>query len=210
MLLLFDYDGVIVDSFDSLLQICIEAQVFIGSGRAPVPADFQNIENLTFDELGRTIGLSEEKLPLFSGKIFEIQRRGWKTSPFPDIVGTLLKLSKRHILIVVTSSQSESVAASLKVFGLDRAVTTVSGGESGESKADRIKHIRSIHGVTAEETIMIGDTVGDIRAGKEAGVRTAAVTWGYQNKNMLLRESPDHLINKPDELLSLTEMGDAS
>jgi phosphoglycolate phosphatase-like HAD superfamily hydrolase len=48
---------------------------------------------------------------------------------------------------------------------------------------------------------MIGDTVGDIRAGKEAGVRTAAVTWGYQQRDLLLKEAPDCLLDQPKELL---------
>jgi hypothetical protein len=34
MLLCFDYDGVIVDSFDSLLSVCVEAQVASAHGRA--------------------------------------------------------------------------------------------------------------------------------------------------------------------------------
>ena len=50
---------------------------------------------------------------------------------------------------------------------------------------------------------MIGDTVGDIRAGKEAGVRTAAVTWGYQQRDLLSKEVPDRLLDQPKELLAL-------
>ena len=57
MLMLFDYDGVIVDSFMPLLDLCIEAQGDIGAGRAPVAVDFQTIESLTFDDLGRLIGI---------------------------------------------------------------------------------------------------------------------------------------------------------
>ena len=203
MLLCFDYDGVIVDSFDSLLSVCVEAQAASAYGRAPRPADFQTIENLSFEELGRVIGLPDNQLASYCDSIFALQQKEWKTLPFPGIVDVLSELATQHTLAVVTNSQSKVVAAALNAFGLGSAITAVKGGESGASKAARIAYLRAAHAAAGEATLMIGDTVGDIRAGREAGVQTAAVTWGFQQRDLLLKEAPDCLFDQPEELLSI-------
>lgn len=43
----------------------------------------------------------------------------------------------------------------------------------------------------------------DIRHGKAAGVRTVAVTWGYQKRHTLEQEKPDFVVDSPDELLNV-------
>ena len=58
MLFLFNYDGVIVDSFDQLLDLCGQAQSSLGMGRAPTAEDFRTIERLDFGNLARVIGVT--------------------------------------------------------------------------------------------------------------------------------------------------------
>ena len=93
--------------------------------------------------------------------------------------------------------------ASLQDFGLGGAISMVRGGESGRSKAESISAVRSSYAAVPGETAMVGDAVSDIRAGKEAGVRTVAVSWGFQDRELLLREAPDILIEDPEELLTV-------
>jgi phosphoglycolate phosphatase len=50
---------------------------------------------------------------------------------------------------------------------------------------------------------MIGDAVSDIREGKRAGVRTAAVTWGYQAEAVLAAERPDRIVHRIAHLQAL-------
>lgn len=203
-LLLFDYDGVIADSFDALLEVCVEAQAALGAGRVPTPEDFRTIENLTFDDLGRLIGLPEGQRAAYGEQVMAIQNRGWQPRFFPAVIDVMLELAKWSTIAVVTNSQSDSVAAALDSFGLGAVLSGVLGGESGATKADRIGSLQEEYGCPGARTYMIGDTMGDIRAGKQAGVNTVAVTWGFQARERLLKESPDHLLDRPDELLSIS------
>jgi phosphoglycolate phosphatase len=61
----------------------------------------------------------------------------------------------------------------------------------------------SNHGLDRNHVLYIGDETRDIEAAHKAGVRVAAVTWGYNNAEMLKRFSPDYLVSRPHELLSL-------
>ena len=54
--------------------------------------------------------------------------------------------------------------------------------------------------------LYVGDETRDIEAAQKAGVSIAAVTWGYNSAEVLRRFSPDYLVNRPDELLSLMRL----
>ena len=77
MLFLFDYDGVIVDSFDQLLDLCVQAQRSLGMGRPPTRGDFRTIENLDFVNLARQIGMPEEMAQAYAKRVFELQEENW-------------------------------------------------------------------------------------------------------------------------------------
>ena len=48
-----------------------------------------------------------------------------------------------------------------------------------------------------------GDTVYDIKMGKNAKINTIGVTWGYNTKEELNRAHADHIINDPSELVKI-------
>jgi phosphoglycolate phosphatase-like HAD superfamily hydrolase len=50
---------------------------------------------------------------------------------------------------------------------------------------------------------MVGDTPADILAGKAAGTKTCAVTYGFGTRQALLQCAPDNVIDSFGELLDL-------
>jgi len=108
-----------------------------------------------------------------------------------------------HTLVVITSSQGAAVAATLDDFGLGCAVTRVLGGERGSTKAERIEQSRREYSFNAQDTFLVGDAISDIRQGKLAGVKTIAVSWGHQDRELRERENPDFIFDNPDELLQI-------
>ena len=58
-------------------------------------------------------------------------------------------------------------------------------------------------GVLPEECCYIGDMTIDIRTGKSAGMKTIAVTWGYQDEEDLIACGADHIVRSPEEIPEL-------
>ena len=203
MLFNFDYDGVIVDSFDQLLCLAVQAQQALGGGRKPIGEDFQKIENLAFDELGRRIGLDEDTVSQYAYNIFELQRDQWEVDVFSEMIPALERLAKLHQLVVITSSQSEAVATTLEDFGIRSLFSDILGGELGMTKAACIK--QSCHNLSCfrKDTFMVGDAISDIRQGKVAGVKTISVSWGFQDRALLEKEDPDFIAGNPSDLLKI-------
>ncbi len=61
-------------------------------------------------------------------------------------------------------------------------------------------------GETADTAMMVGDSIYDLGAGKAAGVRTAAVTWGFTELPVLLAAGPDLVLRDQAELARLPWM----
>ncbi len=207
MLLHFDYDGVIVDSFDALLSAFQRTAVDTGLGRPPTRHDFETIEDLNAAGVAALLGVPEDRISDYTRRIHEVLAAdGHEPALFPGIPDVLKTLSGKHTLVLVTSNYDPLVRRGLARHGMDACVSLVLDARLPGDKSDKIRHSLKRFAVPACEAFMIGDTRGDIRHGHAAGVRTAAVTWGYQSRDTLAKEAPDYLVDSPAELLRvLTE-----
>ena len=58
-------------------------------------------------------------------------------------------------------------------------------------------------GMKCENTVFVGDSDTDIKTGKNAGVKTVAVTWGYRNRKLLEEAFADYMADTVDELCEI-------
>ena len=54
-----------------------------------------------------------------------------------------------------------------------------------------------------EEILIIGDTEVDMLTAKNNHFPVAAVTWGYQDEEVLKQYDPDYLIDRPSQLIDI-------
>ncbi len=57
--------------------------------------------------------------------------------------------------------------------------------------------------IGADRTYYIGDTAGDVREAKQAGVKAVAVTWGWHSRETLEAAGPDFIVQEPEDLLKI-------
>ena len=204
MLINFDFDGVIADSFGQLLALCIGAQKVTGLGRMPVDDDLRRLENLTFEGLADRLEIPSMMVPDFLKTVFEHQQKDQSAVHFFPGMDTLLKdLSRTSDIGIITSSSSDLVRGYLVEYGVAESVSFLCGGEKGRSKKESILDNMDRLSVSPQQTCMVGDAISDIRQGKAAGVMTVAVGWGFQEVELLRRENPDYLAGSPGELLKI-------
>ncbi|MDE0028385.1 MAG: HAD family hydrolase [Deltaproteobacteria bacterium] len=208
MLLHFDYDGVLVDSFDALLGAFRQTAADTGLGRPPTRHDFETIEDLNAAGVAALLGVPDDHIADYTRRIHEVLAAGgYEPALFPGIPRLLRALSEKHTLVVVTSNYDQLVRHGLARNGVEACVSLVLDAGLPGTKSDKIRHALERFGVPPREAFMIGDTRGDIRHGRAAGVRTVGVTWGYQAGETLALESPDFIVDAPDALLELLRDG---
>lgn len=202
MLLYFDYDGVLVDSFDQLLTAFRRTAVDTGLGRPPTRTDFETIEDLHAAGLAALLGVPEFDIERYTKRTHAfLEADGYQPAMFPGVPDLLGILSKQHTIVIVTSNYEHLVKQSLTRNGVDECVSLVLDAKHPGPKSDKIRHALKRFRVSSREGFMIGDTRGDIRHGRSAGVRTVGVTWGYQSRATLTKEAPDYIVDSPGELL---------
>ena len=92
-------------------------------------------------------------------------------------------------LAVFTGKGRRTAALTLEAFGIkDYFEMVVTGNDVVNHKPDGegITRILEGLGVSAQETVMVGDSMADVRASRQAGVAMAAVLWdAYDRQKML-------------------------
>ena len=204
MLLHFDYDGVLVDSFDQLLTAFQRTTVETGLGRIPTRNDFETIKDLSATGIATLLGVPEGHIERYTERMHALlEADGYAPAMFPGIPDLLKTLSGQHTIVIVTSNYDRLIRRGLSQNGVAECVSLVLDARQPGTKSDKIRHTLERLGHPPEDGFMIGDTRGDIRHGRLAGVRTAGVTWGYQTRKTLEQESPDFIVDSPQELLRL-------
>jgi phosphoglycolate phosphatase-like HAD superfamily hydrolase len=116
-------------------------------------------------------------------------------------------LSTRHKIAIVTTNSSQNVNMFLQEHRLDGFIHAVYGVDTPGSKAQKIAMARErlLENPAHGSEFMVGDSLSDILAAKDAGVTSIAVTWGHQSLDTLLRGNPDVVVHSPNDLMKVIQ-----
>lgn len=206
-LIAFDYDGVIVDSLDQNLLVAKQACQHLGLKSFPTLNDIEQLENMSFEDIGRQIKVPENQIKDFTAFIFDRLAQDTNTlSIFVGISDILLQMSKQHTLVVVTTNTQKVVERFLNKHGLEKCFVRIMGDEWQGSKHEKIIRVAQQLNFEKHLVYLVGDTISDISEARLAGINSIAVTWGYQSRNKLLEKSPNYIAETPQDILDIFEV----
>lgn len=210
-LAIFDLDGTLVDTAADLVSSL--NHTIAAAGLAPV----------TYDDLTHLVGqgarvmikrafaLRETELPeaeidpLYERFIthYRAEMPG-ESRPYPGIINTLDALSEAGITLAVCTNKTEILALPLlEKLGLTRYFAAITCGDTFAFRKPDARHILGTiekAGGDPQRAIMVGDSINDILAAKNAAVPSIGVTFGYSDVPMTELE-PDVVI---DDFAALT------
>jgi phosphoglycolate phosphatase len=213
-LLVFDLDGTLIDSrldlihsVNAMLQHigrpALDGDViasYVGDG---APALVRRAIGETDDE-----ALFRRALEYFLGyyRLHKLDH----TTVYEGIAETLASVANptngvRRLMAVLSNKPVNPSRDILHALGLGDFFVRIYGGNSFTTKKPDPLGARMIlqeTGVAADETLMIGDSAVDILTGRNAGLRTCGVTYGFA-PHSLEDVPPDVLIETPRELAEL-------
>jgi phosphoglycolate phosphatase len=202
-LFLFDFDGVLVDSLDVYHRAVSACLAKIGT---PIIKTQEEYVALFADNFYAAMARKGVDLEAFSAALTEYEQSVdyyQDVQPFAAILPVLEELCGHNILVIVSSNSSQTIWKILARLRYDSCFQDIFGSEFHLSKKIKIDHAVATYGVSRGNTYYVGDTSGDVREGKAAGVKTIAITWGWHSRKLLTAARPDFLIDDPEELKSL-------
>lgn len=191
---IFDFDGVIVDTFQTYFSICKEL--------------FPELTEKAFSDYHKgnvyeseVIQWDRDKLAL----VFERQKERFTASHFFSIRGLLEELARSYALFINSSTIDENIQHFLTLGGYRQYFQGIYGASTHRSKIRKFEMIMEENGLMNDQCLFVTDTVGDLKEAKKAKIQAIAVTWGYHDKADLQLEEPLFTADLPGEILQFVQ-----
>ncbi|MBN1409506.1 MAG: HAD-IA family hydrolase [Spirochaetales bacterium] len=204
--LLFDFDGTLVDTAGKALTIYNRICGRYGLKKIE-DSEIESIKKLSAGQLVKYLKIGALKLPFL---IFELKfklAREMKDIPLiKDSIREVLEDIKNRnpglIVGIVTSNWKKNVKKFLKLNGMD-LFDFIHASGAYEKKHRKINKVMKKYAMDREKTLYIGDEIRDIIAARKSGIKIVAVTWGYNDVEVLKDNNSDFIIKEPEELVGI-------
>lgn len=129
----------------------------------------------------------------------------YEVKPYDGIRELLKALKEKGLHLAVNSNkpQPRTVDVVEEIFGKDMFDLLVGQCEERRRKPapDGVNYILEQLDLDKADVLYIGDTCTDMQTGKSAGVFTMGALWGFRDRQELVENHADAIIEKPLELL---------
>jgi len=204
-LLIFDWDGTLMDSASAIVfsiqAACADLGLYV-----PTDHEARYIIGLGLNDAMAHLlpGVPPEVYP----RVAERYRhyflvRDAITRLFPGTEEALRSLhDSGHLLAVATGKSRRGLDRALGATGLNGLFHCTRCADEGCSKPNpqMLVHLMDQLGISAGQTLMIGDTTHDLSMANAAGVAGLAVAYGAHSKDELLACNPIACIDQCEEL----------
>lgn len=207
MLLIFDLDGTLIDSSADLASAMNAAREHVGRPPLDPRLIYSYVGNGIPVLVRRALGqdaseaLVQNAVAFF--RTFYQAHAMDRTRFYPGVQALVHELSAAHTLAILTNKPERISREIIAFLGVEDYFTQIYGGDSFATKKPDPVGINALMaelGAGPEQTLMIGDSAVDVRAARNAGVRSCGVAWGFQ-PDSFEADPPDLLIQNPAELL---------
>jgi phosphoglycolate phosphatase-like HAD superfamily hydrolase len=205
--IIFDFDGTVADSFNTLVKITNNLAAEFGYLSA-TPEEIAKIKDLTTRQIIQQSGVPIYKLPFLLRKVIaELNNQIHALYPIAGMQTALFELKKQgNKLGIITSNNRENVQVFLENNGLLNLFDFIYCGTSIFGKSRVINNFLRQANLQPEEIIYVGDETRDIEAAKKSNIKVIAVTWGFNSRNILKQQNPDFLIEHPQQLIEVIQL----
>lgn len=210
-MVLFDLDGTLIDSAPDLAGSANDMRLARGLPALP----YEQLRSMAGagarGMLGAAFGvlptapeyadLKQEFLDTYERRMLQ------ETRVFEHIMSMLSALQAREVRWGIVTNKAERFALPLtRALGLHQGAAAVIGGDTTPHlkphPAPLLEAVRRA-GAHADHCVYVGDDERDILAGRAAGMRTVAASWGYLGQGAHISSwGADLTINQPHALLN--------
>ncbi len=207
--ILFDLDGTLVDTTELILSTYRESlsklvevppteeEILMGFG-TPLPQQLYRLFPTLRDRADEAIAMWRETQEKLRDRLIK---------PFPGTSDVLRELRRRgYPMGIVTSKERLQAERDMELYGLmDLVSVIVCWDDTPNHKPHPEPILRAMQLLVAQpaETLYVGDSLHDMKAGREAGTKVAAAMWGPFAKEPLLAFKPDYLLDSIQGLLEV-------
>jgi phosphoglycolate phosphatase len=195
--IIFDFDGVLVDSFGAALETVREHQPDREISADEYRACFE----------GNAYEVADEKNFCFVFREFfdRYLPRLLECKPAEGIEEAIRSVAAAHTLAIISSTDSRVLREWLEKNGLLSYFTDLLGADISKSKVEKFSMLFKKYGIEGKNCIFVTDTLGDLREAEAVGVPCIAVTYGWHSEDRLRKGKFIAMVNRPSEIIEVIE-----
>lgn len=211
-LCVFDLDGTLMNTIPAISYFGNSAltkfgfpeiepdryKLLVGNGRDllihRMLAETGNDTEENYNNVGKAYDTAYEADPLY------------KTAPYDGVLDLLDTLKEKGFTLAVLSNKPDNVTQDVVRLFFGERFDVIAGQKKGVNPKPDPAGVFAILDelkMTADEAYFIGDTYVDISTGKNAGIESIGVLWGFRDRDELEGAGADHIVAKASEILDI-------
>ncbi len=206
---LFDLDGTLLDTLEDMTDALNrtmrlhglpertpeEVRSFVGNGaRRLIELAAEGVDGARFEQI-----LSDYKKDYDENYLI-------KTAPYPGILELLKTLRQNGVRTGVVSNKPDSTVQELSEALFQNLADVSVGEKTGirrKPAPDTVLAAMEQLGATREDTVYVGDSEVDIATARAAGIPCISVTWGFRDRDVLIKAGAETFADSSEALLKL-------
>ena len=208
---IFDLDGTLCDTLTTISYFGNEALKHFGLCEIEMEKYKYMIGNGYKNLIGKMLKYlnvyTEELFLKVADYYFEIYDKNplYLTAPYDGVMEMLSDIEKNGIKTAVLSNKPDNATKNVaKEILTGISFSHIQGQIEGvplKPSPESLLNIIDILGVDKSECLYIGDTSTDIETGKNAGVKTVGVLWGFRTEEELKGAGADMIAAVPADII---------
>ena len=192
-IILFDFDGVVADSFG--LAYSVNRSIFPDLEEGEYRQAFEgNINDWAKEKMQGRHRTDVDFASTYA------ERADAEISLVSGMKEVLADLSRRYTLIVVSSSTSTFINIFNEKHGLVAFFTEILGNDVHKSKIEKISMVKAKYHASPDRYVFVTDTLGDVREADHHGIGVIGVSWGFNDHATLHKDGALTIVDAPAEL----------
>lgn len=207
--IVFDLDGTLLYTLEDLLdgvnhtmtmfgypaRSLEEVRSFVGNGIGKL------IERSVPDDVSK----SQYEIVLAAFRNYYTKNCQNKTKPYDGIFEMLKELKQRNIKLAIVSNKNHKAVCELREKYFKDYIEVAIGDRTGYKRKpspDSLHEALKCLGSKVEESVYVGDSDVDLETAKNAGIEHVLVTWGFRDKEYLVKKGGKNFIDEPMEIIT--------
>lgn len=199
-MILFDFDGVIVDSFSACFEV----------GKIICPhlteEEYRSCFNGNINDGHGTHAHSDACRHDIEWISEYIPRMKQGVAVVPGMEAVISQLAEHYRLMIVSSSIAIAIQDIIDRNNLTSFFAEIMDNKVHKSKVEKIHMVFTKYNTNAKNCVFVTDTLGDFHEATRAGVGTIGVSWGFHDREWLSHAPFFRIVDRPEMLgLAITD-----
>jgi phosphoglycolate phosphatase len=218
---LFDLDGTLVQTRAASWNLFARINAELDLGISTQQHFFRLMEDNLFHALRRQLG-DESRAEEAGRRFLALLQSEYEPELVPGMSDVVKAFAGKCSLAVISSNSVATIRRILSKANLAHCFSHVFGGDVEPDKRAAVNRFLADRSylvnrdcmpayresdqpleTMASRVVLITDTVGDVRHGRECGIRTVGVAWGMHTEEQLLAAGAEFVAIWPQELVAL-------